>query len=258
MPTARPRSSTRRAIPAPIRRGDTIGSRPTFRALAVGLAATAFLIGAVGIGRVADAAATITVVNLDGAGEGFNDPSAPDFNSTAGGNTGATLGAQRLNAFQFAANIFGAAINSSVVIRVGANFDPLFCTATLTILGQAGPVTAHRDFANALVPNTWYSAALANKLAGTDLAPANDDIGATFNSAIGTTCAFPLPWYYGTDANPPAGTIDFVTVVLHELGHGLGFLTFVSLSTGAKLVGRNDVFMLNLENHNRQSASTRT
>ena len=30
-------------------------------------------------------------------------------------------------------------------------------------------------------------------------------------------------WYFGTDGAPPAGKIDFVSVVLHEIGHGLGF-----------------------------------
>ena len=44
------------------------------------------------------------------------------------------------------------------------------------------------------------------------------DVIATFNS---TPVA---PWYYGLDARPPAGQVDFVSVVLHELGHGLGFL----------------------------------
>ena len=31
-------------------------------------------------------------------------------------------------------------------------------------------------------------------------------------------------WYFGTDANPPFNKIDFVSVALHELGHGLGFI----------------------------------
>src|SRR5439155_14419220 len=47
----------------------------------------------------------------------------------------------------------------------------------------------------------------------------------------------------------PAGTIDFVSVVVHELGHGLGFLTFVDLASGAKMLGFDDTFMLNLERH---------
>ena len=56
-------------------------------------------------------------------------------------------------------------------------------------------------------------------------------------------------WYYGFDGNPPAGKLDFVPTLLHELAHGLGFLTFVDLASGAKLVGFNDIFMTFLENH---------
>ena len=61
--------------------------------------------------QLAHAGATILIVNSDGANEGFNDPSSPDPASTNGGNNGATLGEQRLNAFQFAADIWGAMIN---------------------------------------------------------------------------------------------------------------------------------------------------
>ena len=118
-------------------------------------------------------AATITILNLDAAGEGFNDPSAPDPASTAGGNTGATLGAQRLIAFQFAANLWGAVLQSTVEIQVDAKFDPLFCDATSATLGQAGPNTVHRDFVGAPVAATWYVQALANARSGADLDPAS-------------------------------------------------------------------------------------
>ncbi|MBI2819276.1 MAG: peptidase, partial [Acidobacteria bacterium] len=195
------------------------------------------------------AAVTITIVNLDGAGEGFNDAAAADPDSTAGGNSGATLGAQRLAAFQFAADIWSAQLDGSIEIRIGARMDPQLCNAMSAVLGSAGPTTAARDFTGALVPNTWYAIALANQLAGSDLAPGSDDIGATFNSAIGTTCPFPNVWYYGLDGNPPGSKIDFVSVVLHEIGHGLGFLTFVDLNTGQKLAGFDDTYMLNLEDH---------
>src|SRR5262245_60970749 len=90
--------------------------------------------------------------------------------------------------------------------------------------------------------NTWYPTALANRLAGTDLDPASSDITAQFSSVIGTTCTLPLGWYYGFDGQAPTGTLDFVTVVFHELGHGLGFETFVDPTSGAELVGRPDVF----------------
>ena len=88
---------------------------------------------------------------------------------------------------------------------------------------------------------TWYPVALANALAGSDIDPGGDDIDATFNSSIGTTCPFPSVWYYGLDGNA-GSNIDFVSVLLHELGHGLGFLTFVDLASGAKALGFNDTF----------------
>jgi hypothetical protein len=197
----------------------------------------------------AHAQTKITVLNGDDPGEGFNDASPPDPASTAGGNTGATLGEQRFKAFEFAADIWAQIIESSVEIEVGANFDPLDCGAFSAVLGSAGPNTVHRTVPGAPQPLVWYPQALANSFAEEDLAPIFSDIGANFNSAIGTTCPFPSVWYYGLDRDPPEDTIDFVTVVLHELGHGLGFLTFVNLITGEKLELGDDTFMLNLEDH---------
>jgi hypothetical protein len=192
----------------------------------------------------AHASATITIINLDSAGSGLNDPTPL---SPAGGNPGTTIGDQRFNAMQYAANLWGAKLNSTVQIRVGASFQPLSCNSSSAVLGQAGAASVHRDFAGAPVANTWYPAALANALAGTDLNTSANDITATFNSTIGTTCAFPSVFYYGYDANPPAGELDFVSIILHELGHGLGFATFVTLSTGAKLNSADDAFMRWLE-----------
>ena len=75
---------------------------------AVKIAFLAAVTMALGFGclRSANAGATITVVNLDSLGEGFNDTSAPDPDSTAGNNDGVNLGQQRLIAFQYAADIW--------------------------------------------------------------------------------------------------------------------------------------------------------
>lgn len=191
----------------------------------------------------------ITVINLDGENEGFNDPAAANAASTAGGNSGITLGAQRLIAFQYAANIWAGLLSSPIEIKIDATLDSLTCSATSATLGAAGTRTVHRDFTGAPIPNTWYPQALTNSLAAIDSEPTTSDIRAIFNSAIGTTCSFPLVWYYGLDGTPPAGSLDFVSVVLHELGHGLGFQSFIDLASGAKLLGLDDVFSLNLENH---------
>jgi hypothetical protein len=178
----------------------------------------------------AHGAATITILNNDGAGEGFNDPT---FAAPVGGNPGTTVGQQRLNVFQHAANIWGSILTSSVPIIVRAQFNPQTCTATSAVLGSAGPVTIHRDFAGADFTGTWYHAALANKLAGVDLDLVNPDINATFNSNLNgsPTCLGGTGWYLGFDGNE-GSSIELLPVVLHELGHGLGFSTTTSGTSG--------------------------
>src|SRR5881296_3379782 len=76
------------------------------------------------------AAATVTIINADDPGEGFNDPTPA---TPVGGNPGLTVGAQRLYVFQYAANIWGNTLPSSVEIRVRAKFDPMFCVTTAGI-----------------------------------------------------------------------------------------------------------------------------
>jgi hypothetical protein len=108
----------------------------------------------------------------------------------------------------------------------------------------------HRDFPGAPLLNTWYVQALANSLNGADLDPASEDLEAEFNSDLGKTgCLETSGWYYGIDANPSGNLIDFVSVLAHELGHGLGFLDLVSLSSGAKFLNFNDAYMIHLEDH---------
>ena len=189
-------------------------------------------------------AATITIVNANAANIGFNDPAAA---TPVGGNPGTTVGEQRLIAFQHAANLWGALLESDIEIRVQARFLPQSCTKDSGTLGSTGAVQVFSDFAGAPLPDTWYVAALANKRAGQDLMPGQpntnaDDIRSTFNSAVGNTgCLEGLSWYYGLD-NQHGDKIDLVTVVLHELAHGLGFLTLVDDRNGSEFLGTPDVF----------------
>lgn len=199
-------------------------------------------------------ATQVVIANQDGAGEGFNDTTPV---AAVGGNPGTTLGEQRLNVFEQAAKIWAAVIDSPVTITVSAQFDPLTCTSTQAVLGSAGATSVHRNFSGAPVSNTWYPQALANSLANGDLS-ANADISATFNDAIDNndSCLAGTNWYYGLDGNKPAHTIELLSVVLHEIGHGLGFQTYVNTATGAKLAGLNDAFMLNLEDHSLSPPKT--
>jgi hypothetical protein len=175
------------------------------------------------------AGATLTIVNLDGANEGFNDPTPA---TPVGGNNGTTLGEQRMIAFSHAASIWGATLDSNVEIRVQAAFNPLGAG----VLGSAGATFVFRDFTGAPgfpgaeFAATWYSSALADKRAGAELNPGAADINAQFSSNFN--------FYLGLDANH-GGAPDLVAVLLHEFGHGLGFQTFVNTANGRNLGASN-------------------
>ncbi len=211
------------------------------------------LVLVVGFAAVDAGAATIVINNLDGVGEGFNDmtPVAP-----VGGNPGVTLGQQRLNAFTYAAELAGFCLVSIPPIVVDARMDPLSCNATSAVLGSAGAILVWSDFPGAPLPATWYCGALANAKAGVDLdGGLYSEINARFNSSINgnANCLAGYYWYYGYDGIlPGANYIDFISVVEHEILHGLGFQSFINVSTGAELNGppqQKDVFETMTEHH---------
>jgi Calx-beta domain/Domain of unknown function (DUF4214) len=185
--------------------------------------------------------ATIVIQNNDPAGVGFNDTTAA---SPVGGNTGTTIGQQRLNAFQYAASIWGATLPPGPTITITASWpSTLSCTASSGVLGSAGAVTRHRDFVNGIRPSTWYSVALANALAGADLNGSQAEIQARFNVRLGTPgCLENAHWYYGLNANQGAGEINLSTVLLHEFAHGLGFQTFTNADNGAQSNGFPSIY----------------
>ena len=206
---------------------------------------------------VAHGSATVVIVNADAPDAGFND-STPV--TAVGGNTGTTIGAQRLIVFQEAARIWGQALDSKVPITVLSHFQPLTCDSTGATLGSAGPTNIFASDHPALdggVPTTifpkqktWYVAAETERFAGKQLLsgigtdPNNFDILARFNSTLddpNATSCNGFAWYYGLD-NQHGSKIDLLTVVLHELGHGLGFISLTDPSTGAFEQNEPDVW----------------
>ena len=132
-------------------------------------------------------------------------------------------------AFQYAVDIWSDLLTASIPIVIEANWEDL----PGNTLGSAG-ASAYYPLTGGAPPldGGGYPIGLANQLVGDDIDPNSPDINATFDSAT--------DWYLGTDGNPAANQIDFVSVVLHEIGHGLGFAgsaTWNEDGTGSFLAG---------------------
>ena len=128
-------------------------------------------------------------------------------------------------AFQAAVDIWSDHIESAAPIRVNATFS----TLDPGVLGSAGAADLALNRPEFAYANTVYPIALAEAIVGAEFAGVFGsafDINATFSSAYPN-------FYFGTDGNTPPGDYDFVTIVLHELGHGLGFAGSAVYDDGA-------------------------
>ena len=173
-------------------------------------------------------------MNGDPPGVGFNDPAIA---APVGGNSGTTLGQQRLIAFQAAAEKWGATLSSSAIIKVNAVWTDLPCTADSGALGSAGPAEIWRDFPGAPVGGHWYPKALADRLANSDLDSTTEDIDANFNVNLGKPdCLAGVFFYLGLDGKH-GNNFDLVAILEHEFAHGLGFNTSTDRETGAFMNG---------------------
>ena len=94
-----------------------------------------------------------------------------------GGNTGTTLGQQRMIALQYAADIWGELLDSEVPIVVEATFAGLPCVDPETAeIGSASPVSVVSNLdAQGADPLLYYPIALANRFFGDDIFPGDPD-----------------------------------------------------------------------------------
>jgi hypothetical protein len=116
--------------------------------------------------------------------------------------------------FQAAVDVWSAHFKSSVPIAIDATWSRV---ASSTVLGSARPGNYYSGFDGAPDQSLWYPSALANALAGKDLESANPEIVIQVNSAA--------PWNTRNDGAPRINEYDLQSVFLHEMGHGLGFLS---------------------------------
>ncbi|HET9053929.1 MAG TPA: hypothetical protein VFM90_07145, partial [Cyclobacteriaceae bacterium] len=109
-----------------------------------------------------------------------------------------------------AVDIWESLITSSVPIRIQARWT----TLGASVLGSANYTSAYANFEGAQKLNVFYPVAIAEKITGREMNNSQPDLFANFNSSF--------DWHLNPDT-PPTGKYDLKTVVLHEIGHGLGF-----------------------------------
>lgn len=153
---------------------------------------------------VATAAGNITVVYPATCSDSYGNSATNNFPTSAKA------------AFQYAVDIWNSLLLSSAPIQIEACWWPFdsFPQYPSNILGGASADSLYANFnCPSIIGNTFYTTAQV-LLCGGNVNPGYD-IHAKFN----TTAS----WYLGTDGNTPFDQYDFASVVLHEIGHGLGF-----------------------------------
>ena len=115
---------------------------------------------------------------------------------------------------QAALDTWAANFKSPVDITVTATWGR---SANSDVLGSARPGSYFAGFIGAPDSTLWYPSALANALAGKDLDRDNAEIIIQVNSTAN--------WNERGDDKPRATEYDLQSVILHEVAHGLGFLS---------------------------------
>ena len=115
---------------------------------------------------------------------------------------------------QASIDVWAENFESKVPIYIEATWGR---SASYSILGSARPGSYFSNFSGAPDPSLWYPSALANALAGKDLDGDNPEMIITVNSLAN--------WYRGGGSGPSKSEYDLQSVILHEMAHGLGFLS---------------------------------
>jgi hypothetical protein len=126
-----------------------------------------------------------------------------------------TLNAEQRAATLYSLDLWSTQLAGSVPVDINVSFVPL----EVGVLGRSFRMQDFFDNGTyTSYPNTFYPSALWNQLVGYD-ATWMYDIRIEMNSYYSDQ------FYYGVDANPPSGQRDWVTIMLHEATHGLGFMS---------------------------------
>jgi hypothetical protein len=116
-------------------------------------------------------------------------------------------------AIQAAIDVWSENFSSKIDVHVNVTWGRATSTGVLAAASSKSNFT----FPEAPDRTLYYASAMANALAGRDLDPNNPELEITITSNA--------PWYLGVDGKCPSSLYDLESVILHEMGHGLGFIS---------------------------------
>ena len=122
--------------------------------------------------------------------------------------------AEAKEAIQAAIDIWSQNFKSSVPVNISISWTrPI----NDSVLASASAKNVFANFTGAPDKTLYYTSALANALAGRDLDVNDPELVIEVSSNAN--------WYFGTDGKCPPRSYDLVSVILHEMAHGLGFMS---------------------------------
>ena len=195
-----------------------------------------------------DGTSNFTVEYLDEPGFGFNET---DVAPAAPGNPGTTFGEQRRFALEQALAKWASLVGKTTPTKVLAVHRDSFCDATSAVLASAGPTYIYFGFVFD-GKDVTAGTMLGEHLAGADFTSSSDpdvkpegdfdgdgdletgDIIVFVNENIDydNGCLGGAGYYYGQDSDN-GDQINFGNVLLHELGHGIGFASFTNRNSAS-------------------------
>lgn len=131
-------------------------------------------------------------------------------------------------AFERAVSIWETHISSEVPIRISASYEEL---DPRTLGGTSPNFVYSLDTDEDGEVEVSVVDALADALSGEDQQPSGSDFSIVLNSNRDD-------WHFG-EGDAPGGAIDFTSVALHEIAHGLGYLDATNISNEEGLYGIN-------------------
>ena len=118
---------------------------------------------------------------------------------------------EALEALEVAIDIWQTQVSSTVPVVIDAEFTDL---GNPNLLGDARFRSLSFNFPGAPLAYVLFPGPIANRLSGVDRDGAQSEIVIRLNSGAN--------WNFATDGVPVAGKADFVSAVMHEMGHGFG------------------------------------